>query len=176
MPEKDKDAVVLASDEMHRKSQARFKCPISLEIMDDPVTLVQTGLTYNRPAIKEWLKENNTCPVRNVRLTNRTLIPNLLLRDELESWNYPLKPLGGDVGDKIEHPLPTVLSFDMVKAIKDLLLLGREDMRSFLDSFPSRRELLFGKFSKVFKMNALLKPFIACVAETERKRLQNFLE
>ena len=40
-----------------------FRCPISLEVMRDPVTL-STGQTYERGAIRRWLAAgNSTCPI-----------------------------------------------------------------------------------------------------------------
>ncbi|WJX88643.1 hypothetical protein P8452_70711 [Trifolium repens] len=39
-----------------------FRCPISLELMTEPVT-VSTGQTYDRVSIQKWLKSGNTtCP------------------------------------------------------------------------------------------------------------------
>jgi len=35
-----------------------FKCPISLEIMVDPVMLTQSGNTYERKMIMHWLAEH----------------------------------------------------------------------------------------------------------------------
>uniref|UniRef100_A0A6N2LD41 RING-type E3 ubiquitin transferase n=1 Tax=Salix viminalis TaxID=40686 RepID=A0A6N2LD41_SALVM len=40
-----------------------FKCPLSKELMRDPVVL-STGQTYDRPFIQKWLKAGNrTCPL-----------------------------------------------------------------------------------------------------------------
>ncbi|KAK6141873.1 hypothetical protein DH2020_024385 [Rehmannia glutinosa] len=39
-----------------------FKCPLSKELMRDPV-IIATGQTYDRPFIQKWLKAGNrTCP------------------------------------------------------------------------------------------------------------------
>uniref|UniRef100_A0A9I9D2F9 RING-type E3 ubiquitin transferase n=3 Tax=Cucumis melo TaxID=3656 RepID=A0A9I9D2F9_CUCME len=57
-----------------------FRCPISLEFMFDPVTLV-TGQTYERSSIQKWFRAGNlTCPNTGERLKNRELVPNLALR------------------------------------------------------------------------------------------------
>lgn len=41
-----------------------FLCPISREVMRDPVVLVETGQMYDRLSIKEWFKMgHNTCPL-----------------------------------------------------------------------------------------------------------------
>ncbi|THG14085.1 U-box domain-containing protein 19-like [Camellia sinensis] len=57
-----------------------FRCPISLELMIDPVT-VSTGQTYDRPSIQKWLKSGNLlCPKTGEKLTNTELVPNSTLR------------------------------------------------------------------------------------------------
>lgn len=57
-----------------------FRCPISLDLMIDPVT-VSTGHTYDRSSIEKWLKSGNTtCPKTGEKLFNSDLIPNTSLR------------------------------------------------------------------------------------------------
>ncbi|RRT73576.1 hypothetical protein B296_00017474 [Ensete ventricosum] len=63
-----------------------FRCPISLDLFTDPVTL-STGQTYDRPSIEKWLADGNlTCPVTMQRLTDTTLIPNHTLRHFIHRW------------------------------------------------------------------------------------------
>ncbi|KAL8541410.1 hypothetical protein ACS0TY_002611 [Phlomoides rotata] len=63
-----------------------FRCPISLELMCDPVT-VCTGQTYDRSSIESWVATGNTtCPVTRVPLTDFTLIPNHTLRRLIQDW------------------------------------------------------------------------------------------
>ena len=41
-----------------------FMCPVSRELMKDPVVLVDTGQIYDRTSITEWFRMgNNTCPL-----------------------------------------------------------------------------------------------------------------
>ncbi|GMJ06679.1 plant U-box 19 [Hibiscus trionum] len=57
-----------------------FRCPISLELMIDPVT-VSTGQTYDRPSIQKWLKAGHSiCPKTGEKLTSTELVPNTNLR------------------------------------------------------------------------------------------------
>ncbi|KAL1539360.1 U-box domain-containing protein 18-like [Salvia divinorum] len=57
-----------------------FRCPITLEIMCDPVTL-STGQTYERSSILKWFGSGNrTCPVTGEKLTSVDLVPNLALK------------------------------------------------------------------------------------------------
>ncbi|XP_039155991.1 E3 ubiquitin-protein ligase PUB23-like [Eucalyptus grandis] len=65
-----------------------FTCPISLQLMGDPVTTV-TGITYDRESIEHWLLDgkNATCPVTKQPLTKDSdLTPNLTLRRLIQSW------------------------------------------------------------------------------------------
>ncbi|KAL3835561.1 hypothetical protein ACJIZ3_010297 [Penstemon smallii] len=57
-----------------------FRCPISLEIMLDPVT-VSTGHTYDRSSILKWFKSgNHTCPKTGEKLISIDLVPNHALK------------------------------------------------------------------------------------------------
>uniref|UniRef100_M8CHF0 U-box domain-containing protein n=1 Tax=Aegilops tauschii TaxID=37682 RepID=M8CHF0_AEGTA len=58
-----------------------FLCPISLEVMTDPVIL-PSGHTFERRSIQRWLDGGHrTCPVTNLPLPpDPTLIPNHALR------------------------------------------------------------------------------------------------
>ena len=46
-----------------------FQDPITHELMWDPVLLVETGHSYNRPSIQQWFQRGNrTCPKTNRKL------------------------------------------------------------------------------------------------------------
>ncbi|XVE93385.1 hypothetical protein REPUB_Repub01dG0187300 [Reevesia pubescens] len=63
-----------------------FRCPISLELMRDPVIL-STGQTYDRTSIESWVATGNTtCPVTRAPLSDFTLIPNHTLRRLIQDW------------------------------------------------------------------------------------------
>ncbi|CAK9238419.1 unnamed protein product [Sphagnum jensenii] len=65
---------------------AFFTCPISLDLMSDPVTL-STGMTYDRASIEQWLGDgHNTCPATNQVLVTQDLIPNHTLRRLIQDW------------------------------------------------------------------------------------------
>ncbi|XP_031384354.1 putative E3 ubiquitin-protein ligase LIN-1 isoform X2 [Punica granatum] len=64
-----------------------FVCPITSNLFDDPVTL-ETGQTYERRAIKEWLERgNSTCPITRQKL-HSTQLPrtNYVLKRLIGSW------------------------------------------------------------------------------------------
>lgn len=64
-----------------------FLCPISLQIMRDPVTL-PTGITYDRESIERWIfsGNHNTCPVTRQFLPECDLTPNHTLRRLIQAW------------------------------------------------------------------------------------------
>ncbi|KAK3284894.1 Retinoblastoma-like protein 1, variant 2 [Cymbomonas tetramitiformis] len=68
---------------------SNFFCPISMDLMRDPVMLA-TGHTFENRSIRTWLTDqvaNPTCPVtRKVLLPPVELIPNLALRNSIEEW------------------------------------------------------------------------------------------
>ncbi|OIW01307.1 hypothetical protein TanjilG_10468 [Lupinus angustifolius] len=64
-----------------------FKCPISKELMRDPV-IVASGLTYDRSFIQKWLSAGNrTCPSTQQVLSHTVLTPNRLIRQMIEQWS-----------------------------------------------------------------------------------------
>lgn len=65
-------------------SQEALLCPITLELMTDPVT-VATGQTYDRTSIKRWVKSGcRTCPVTGERLRSAQFVPNVAVRGIVE--------------------------------------------------------------------------------------------
>ncbi|XP_012076733.1 putative E3 ubiquitin-protein ligase LIN isoform X2 [Jatropha curcas] len=64
-----------------------FVCPITSHLFDDPVTL-ETGQTYERRAIKEWLdRGNSTCPITRQKLHSSQLPKtNYVLKRLVASW------------------------------------------------------------------------------------------
>ncbi|WOH03696.1 hypothetical protein DCAR_0623095 [Daucus carota subsp. sativus] len=63
-----------------------FLCPISREIMADPV-IVSTGQTYERDNIQQWWDSNHqTCPKSGQPLSHLTLAPNHALKNLILQW------------------------------------------------------------------------------------------
>ncbi|KAK4376363.1 hypothetical protein RND71_002659 [Anisodus tanguticus] len=64
-----------------------FLCPISLEVMRDPVIVAATGQTYERSEIQQWIDGGHTtCPKTQQQLHNLTLTPNYALRNLISDW------------------------------------------------------------------------------------------
>lgn len=63
-----------------------FRCPISLELMKDPV-IVSSGQTYERSSIEKWLEAGNgTCPKTQQVLISNAVTPNYVLRSLIAQW------------------------------------------------------------------------------------------
>ncbi|KAJ7296244.1 hypothetical protein O6H91_10G051100 [Diphasiastrum complanatum] len=77
----------------HSRSDARgipipadFRCPLSLELMADPV-IVASGQTYERAYIQQWLDQGNTtCPKTRQILAHTHLIPNYTVKALITNW------------------------------------------------------------------------------------------
>ena len=66
-----------------------FICPINQTLMNDPV-ITPYGTTYERSAILNWLKKNNTDPLTKKRLTKEMLITNYALRSAIQEYKESL--------------------------------------------------------------------------------------
>lgn len=132
-----------------------FLCPISAEIMVDPVIL-STGQTYDRHFIQEWLNSGNrTCPKSHQVLTSPTLIPNLLIRNMISQWcTEHGVPLSSPMDNNPDEPhIPSYERRSLIsllnnlsspstptknKAVKDLRMLTRQktSARAFIGKNP----------------------------------------
>ena len=72
---------------MAGKPLPAFFCPITTGVMRDPV-LAADGQTYDRPAITSWFERSDMSPVTGARLPNKTLSPNIALRQAIEEWEH----------------------------------------------------------------------------------------
>ncbi|KAG5250462.1 U-box domain-containing protein [Salix suchowensis] len=63
-----------------------FRCPLSLELMLDPV-IVASGQTYDRVSIQKWLDHGLTfCPRTRQTLSHTNLIPNYTVKAMIANW------------------------------------------------------------------------------------------
>ncbi|KAH7285352.1 hypothetical protein KP509_33G024400 [Ceratopteris richardii] len=105
-------------EQKHLKAEAEgisvptdFRCPLSLEIMSDPV-IIASGQTYERAYIQMWLDEGNTtCPKSRQTLSDLNIFSNITLKGMIECWcednNLPLHNLskceGLEPGPSLMH-------------------------------------------------------------------------
>ncbi|KAL5774205.1 hypothetical protein ACOSP7_011762 [Xanthoceras sorbifolium] len=63
-----------------------FCCPISLDLMRDPV-IISTGQTYDRSSIARWMEEGHcSCPKTGQLLAHTRLVSNRALRNLIMQW------------------------------------------------------------------------------------------
>ncbi|XP_031276728.1 U-box domain-containing protein 8 [Pistacia vera] len=89
-----------------------FKCPISLEIMSDPVIL-SSGHTFDRVSIQRWLDSGHrTCPITKLPLPDQpSLIPNHALRSLISNFTHtPLPKSQSNYANPNPHTLISILT------------------------------------------------------------------
>ncbi|KAK6235281.1 hypothetical protein SCA6_010618 [Theobroma cacao] len=119
-----------------------FLCPISLQIMKDPVTAV-TGITYDRESIEQWLKiaTDTTCPVTKQPLpSDSDLTPNHTLRRLIQAWCTENESNGIDRIPTPKSPLSKSRVIKLmrefehtsfyVNALKKMEALGKENEKN----------------------------------------------
>ncbi|KAH0870636.1 hypothetical protein HID58_077658 [Brassica napus] len=134
-----------------------FLCPISLDIMKDPV-IVSTGITYDRDSIEKWLftGKNNSCPVTKQVITETDLTPNHTLRRLIQSWCT----LNASYGiERIATPKPLISKSEIEKLIKDSSASYQNQNR-----FDSSRSLMDEALSILYHLDT---------SEEARKSLLN---
>ncbi|XP_058093948.1 U-box domain-containing protein 45-like isoform X2 [Magnolia sinica] len=63
-----------------------FRCPISLQLMYDPV-IISSGQTYERVCIEKWFSDgHSTCPKTQQQLSHLCLTPNYCVKGLIASW------------------------------------------------------------------------------------------
>lgn len=78
--------VTLGGEMLNCLNPEDFRCPISLELMLDPVT-ISTGQTYDRSSIQKWLKSGNLlCPKTGERLKSAELVQNSALKKLIQQF------------------------------------------------------------------------------------------
>ncbi|KAG8383671.1 hypothetical protein BUALT_Bualt04G0038100 [Buddleja alternifolia] len=118
-----------------------FRCPISLDLMKDPVTL-STGITYDRESIEKWIDAGHvTCPVTNQVLRNFEQIPNHSIRKMIQDWCVENKSSGVE---RIPTPRIPIHPYEVSEICSRILAATqRLDARKCLE--------LLGKIKKLAK-------------------------
>lgn len=80
-----------------------YLCPISYEIMNDPVKLGDTNHIFNRRSINYWLRGHNTDPLTNLPLKNRSLVSDIDLKNEIDRYVLSLSLESVDSDDSISQ-------------------------------------------------------------------------
>ncbi|XP_049389716.1 U-box domain-containing protein 21-like [Solanum stenotomum] len=121
---------------------SHFKCPISLDLMKDPVTL-STGITYDRVSIETWIENGNqTCPITKKVVKTLEPIPNHTMRKMIQEWCVVNKDYGIE---RIPTPRIPVTSSEVTVILRKI-----ESCCKLQQGSESSREL-------VMKMRKMIK-------------------
>ncbi|XP_075669939.1 U-box domain-containing protein 15-like [Castanea sativa] len=120
-----------------------FLCPITLEIMTDPV-IVASGQTYERESILKWFDSNHrTCPKTRQTLAHLSIAPNFALKNIILQWceknnfQLPKKPDSSvqesssperkeEISSLVENLYSSLLELQR-KAVKKIRMLSKEN-------------------------------------------------
>ncbi|XP_050267885.1 U-box domain-containing protein 15 [Quercus robur] len=120
-----------------------FLCPITLEIMTDPV-IVASGQTYERESILKWFDSNHrTCPKTRQTLAHLSIAPNFALKNIILQWceknnfQLPEKPDSSvqeisssehkeEISSLVENLYSSLLELQR-KAVKKIRMLSKEN-------------------------------------------------
>lgn len=73
------------TDENTLELPDEFKCPIGLDLMQDPV-IAADGHSYEREKINQWFINSQRSPVTGTYLRDLNVFPNIGLRNQINSW------------------------------------------------------------------------------------------
>ena len=143
-----------------------FICPISLEPMQDPVTLC-TGQTYDRSNILKWFSlGHNTCPTTMQELWDDSVTPNTTLYHFILSWfsqkylvmKKKLEDVQGTALELLDTLKKKVKGQNRVRALKKL--------RQLVDSHVSTRKTVEENNGSSL-ISSLLGPFTSHAVGSE---------
>ncbi len=64
-----------------------YECPITYQIMQDPVFIVSSGYTYERAAITNIINNGNALdPFTRHPITLEDIMPNRAIKDAIDEW------------------------------------------------------------------------------------------
>ncbi|CAM6036046.1 unnamed protein product [Sphagnum compactum] len=105
-----------------------FRCPISLDLMSDPV-IAASGHTYDRASITRWIDAGNqTCFKSGQKLSHLSLIPNYALRSLISQWcedhhiPFDKQDKVSKKGSSMEHIATTKAALEATKVTASFLV------------------------------------------------------
>ncbi|KAL6125679.1 hypothetical protein ACLB2K_073734 [Fragaria x ananassa] len=149
-----------------------FRCPISMELMKDPVT-ISTGVTYERVNIEKWFftYKKKTCPATMQRIENFDTIPNHTLKRLILAWqnqgdskSSELSNSPSDKHEEIEALLNTIMSspfkVSSLKKLRSIIDMGEETRNDFISC--KGVEVLVQILDQILTENSDFVTFRAC--------------
>ncbi|KAK6121586.1 hypothetical protein DH2020_044666 [Rehmannia glutinosa] len=94
-----------------------FRCPISMELMKDPVT-ISTGVTYERKNIEKWfhIYKKKTCPATMQNIETLEITPNHTLKRLIVAW----LDSQADHQNPISRPTPSAQHDELVAILNKM--------------------------------------------------------
>lgn len=77
MPRQEDTTATIVQMESIPDTPELYRCPISMEIMRDPVN-AEDGYVYERSAIEKWLQQNRKSPMTNLKMSKKLVANNAL--------------------------------------------------------------------------------------------------
>ncbi|KAA3484454.1 U-box domain-containing protein 15-like [Gossypium australe] len=169
-----------------------FLCPITLEVMRDPV-IIASGQTFERESIQKWFDSNHrTCPKTRDRLGHLSLAPNHALKNLITQWretnNYKspnteglTSPQGSSVKQEEISSLVEELSSCQLqvqrRAANDIRMLSKENPESRIlfaenGAIPALVQLLTYPDSKI-QEHAVTALLNLSINDTNKKLIAN---
>ncbi|XP_073157662.1 E3 ubiquitin-protein ligase PUB24-like [Henckelia pumila] len=157
-----------------------FICPISLQIMKDPVTTIY-GITYDRESIERWLltaaDEGHSaavCPVTKqlLPLMNSDLTPNHMLRRLIQAWCIANAKSGIERIPTPRSPVNKSVVFKLIRDLKSGNPLLHLNAIKKLDEFAKDKE----KNQKPMAEAGVPKAMIFLILKRFREGKSLFLE
>lgn len=152
-----------------------FICPISLQIMKDPVTAA-TGITYDRESIEQWLfKGHNTiCPVTKQTLPRdySELTPNHTLRRLIQAWCAIHEQISCSPRPPSPHSLISKFhnKNNIINLIRDLWLPNNSQLKALKELQTALTLSGNEKTRKHVVESGVAKPILSIVVTCYRKR------
>ncbi|XP_047977252.1 E3 ubiquitin-protein ligase PUB23-like [Salvia hispanica] len=117
-----------------------FRCPISMEIMKDPVT-ISTGVTYDRKNIERWFLtyKKTTCPATMQCVEALDMTPNHTLQRLISAWQSRRTPPAAAAASPKRDELAAALGeidstpfkVSCLKRLRSIVELGDEVKEDF---------------------------------------------
>ncbi|XP_074316283.1 U-box domain-containing protein 19-like [Silene latifolia] len=138
-----------------------FRCPISLELMTDPVT-ISTGQTYDRVSIRKWFGAGHMlCPKTGEKLTSTELVPNSTLKKLIHEFcsenGVSILTPGKKGKDSTKTVLPPGLAYKEAIRFLAQFLAGRLTYGTNKDKNKAAYEIRLLTKSSVFNRTVLIE-------------------
>ena len=131
-------------EDSEREYPPAFICPITQELMRDPVTAAD-GHSYERTAIEQWLASSDLSPLTGQRLPHKQLTRSHALRNAIEEWQ------AGSASSPSKPPAAPAPAMPSGAALK-LIVLG--------DAGVGKTSFVHWVKERAF--NAMTQPTIGC--------------